>query len=62
MQDEPISQADRIAVINLFKEIAAFGRQVRERRTAEAAKVQPVVLCVTPQPILDDVNEPPRSS
>ena len=41
MQDKSISQADRIAVSKLFKEIAAFGRQVRERRAAEAIKHDP---------------------
>lgn len=37
MQDESITEADRIAVINLFKEIAEFGRRVRQRRTGELA-------------------------
>jgi len=37
MQSEPITQADRIAVINLFKEIAEFGRRVRQRRAGEIA-------------------------
>ncbi len=53
MQGAPITEADRIAVNNLFKEIAEFGRRVRERRAAEKAvakqkrknsgKVQPTV-------------------
>lgn len=37
MQDEPISRADRLAFTELFKEIAALGRQARERRAAEAS-------------------------
>lgn len=38
--DEPISRADRLAFLELFKEIAAIGRQARERRAAEAAASQ----------------------
>jgi hypothetical protein len=38
MQDESINQAERIAVTNLFRAIAAFGRQVRERRAVEAVR------------------------
>lgn len=41
MQDESITEADRIAVINLFKEIAEFGRRVRQRRTGELAVTDP---------------------
>lgn len=37
MQGESITEADRIAVINLFKEIAEFGRRVSQRRTGEVA-------------------------
>ena len=37
MQSESITEADRIAVINLFKEIAEFGRRVRQRRTGGIA-------------------------
>jgi len=37
MQNESVTEADRIAVIILFKEIAEFGRRVRQRRTGELA-------------------------
>ena len=37
MQSNSITEADRIAVNNLFQEIAEYGRQVRERRAAEKA-------------------------
>lgn len=37
MQEESTTEADRIAVINLFKEIAEFGRRVRQRRAGGIA-------------------------
>ena len=37
MQSDPTTKADRIAVNNLFKEIAEYGRWVRERRAVEKA-------------------------
>ena len=40
MQSEPITRADRIAFTNLFKEIAAIGRQARERCATEKEDVQ----------------------
>ena len=40
MQSDSTTEADRIAVNNLFKEIAEYGRQVRERRAAEKAVAQ----------------------
>ena len=36
MQDEPVTEADRKTVINLFKEIAEYGNRVRERRAMDA--------------------------
>ena len=51
MQTKPITPADRIAVTNLFKEIAAFGRQVRERRAAEAAASQSAAFTERLQPV-----------
>ncbi len=53
MQDEePITQGDRIAFINLFKEIAAIGRQARERRAAVLA-AQSSVDAEDPQSVSD---------
>lgn len=37
MQDESITQAERITVAHLLREVAAFGRQIRERQAAETA-------------------------
>ena len=51
MQAKPNSQADRIAVTKLFKEIAAFGRQVRERRAAEAVAAQSAAFTERLQPV-----------
>ena len=59
MQDEPITQADRIAFLNLFKEIAAIGRQAREQRAAKQAVVQPMLSIKQSQPLpgaQDDVG------
>jgi len=38
MQSEPVTDADRMMVTDLFKEIAAYGRRVRERRAVETAR------------------------
>jgi hypothetical protein len=51
-EEEPVTQADRLAFINLFKEIAAIGRQARERRAAALA-TQSSVDTENPQPITD---------
>lgn len=37
MPDEAITQAERITVAHLLREVAAFGRQIRERQAAEKA-------------------------
>ena len=44
MQSEPITKAERNAVINLFKEIAEFGHRVRKRRARKA-----IARCENPQ-------------
>jgi hypothetical protein len=35
-QNDPITEANRIAVTKLFRQIAEYGREIRERRSAEA--------------------------
>ena len=49
MQYEPISAADRIAFTNLFREIAAFGRRIRERHAAKAAATSVVIIFREPE-------------
>jgi hypothetical protein len=44
-QTPPPTEADRIALTNMFKAIAEYGRKVRQRRQAEcekAGQVKPV--------------------
>jgi hypothetical protein len=55
-QTPPPTEADRIALTNMFKAIAEYGRKVRQRRQAEcekAGEVKPV------QPKRDSENQLP---
>ena len=49
MEAEPASQADRNMLADLFKEIAAFGRRIRERHTAKVAASSVVIIFREPE-------------
>lgn len=57
MDTLPSHEADRIALTNMFKAIAAYGRKVRLRRQLECEKVVPQELS-DPNPDLH--SHPPR--
>ena len=41
LQSPSSNEADRIALTNMFKAIAAYGRKVRQRRQADLAQAAP---------------------
>lgn len=49
-----VTEADRIAVTNLFKQIAEYGRKVRERREAEAKAGERALIASPSESVADD--------
>lgn len=49
MEAEPTSQADRNMLADLFKEIAAFGRRIRERHATKAAASSVIITFREPE-------------